>query len=394
MFDVGFGDAFLVEFPGPDTRRLKVLIDCGSIKKGKGGSIRSVAGRIAEEANHQIDVVVATHRHRDHVSGFSSPLWSKVQVKEVWMPWTEHETDPEARRIRDLQSSLALALQDSDAQFGAGSRVRDMAENSLANAAAMKTLHEGFLGNPKRLFLPVPGGRTVGTSVLPGIKVHALGPSRDVEVIRDMEPSGGEAYLNHLDALRGRTSGALKPFEEKWSLEHKPFAQLFRHLSLSRSERASVSAADAGTDQAIAVALEKAVNGTSLMLLFEVGETRLLFPGDAQMGTWKQVLGDPDWRKLLNGVCFYKVGHHGSHNATPKEFVERVIGQDFYAMASTCKIKKWPDIPKEALLEALDKRSKRRSRVIRSDHSGQLAESSTISRGSGFVQLKIPIVDR
>jgi hypothetical protein len=45
---------------------------------------------------------------------------------------------------------------------------------------------------------------------------------------------------------------------------------------------------------------------------------RLLFPGDAQIENWSFALSKPEVRRLLGGVDLYKVGHHGSRNATPK----------------------------------------------------------------------------
>jgi len=75
----------------------------------------SIVDRIVQDVTDadgvpRIDVVVATHRHKDHVSGFGQASWDNVEVKEVWMPWTEDPTDEEARNIRDIQSSLALGL--------------------------------------------------------------------------------------------------------------------------------------------------------------------------------------------------------------------------------------------------------------------------------------------
>ena len=73
-------------------------------------------------------------------------------------------------------------------------------------------------------------------------------------------------------------------------------------------------------------ALDDAINNTSLILLFEVGtgdDRRLmLFPGDAQIENWAYSLTGPDahqWADLLADVDLYKVGHHGSLNATPKD---------------------------------------------------------------------------
>src|SRR6266850_1416551 len=113
MYNVGFGDAFLETLPTQKGDR-RLLFDCGSIAKGP-SSIGDVAKQIIADCKNgagdpRIDVVVATHRHRDHVSGFALPLWNSVEVGEVWMPWTEDPTNPEARRIRDAQAGLALAL--------------------------------------------------------------------------------------------------------------------------------------------------------------------------------------------------------------------------------------------------------------------------------------------
>jgi hypothetical protein len=79
----------------------------------------------------------------------------------------------------------------------------------------------------------------------------------------------------------------------------------------------------------MALQLDSATNNTSLALAIEhdSGEV-LLFAADAQVGNWlswqdlkwkikgKTVTG-PD---LLRRTVLYKTGHHGSHNATLKEF--------------------------------------------------------------------------
>jgi hypothetical protein len=64
--------------------------------------------------------------------------------------------------------------------------------------------------------------------------------------------------------------------------------------------------------------LDSAMNNTSLILLFEACGKKLLFPGDAQIENWNYALSQERVKKLLAGVDVYKVGHHGSLNATPK----------------------------------------------------------------------------
>jgi hypothetical protein len=64
--------------------------------------------------------------------------------------------------------------------------------------------------------------------------------------------------------------------------------------------------------------LDQEMNNTSVILLFQVGKKKLLFPGDAQKENWQYALGQKRYQTLLTGVNLYKVGHHGSLNATPK----------------------------------------------------------------------------
>jgi hypothetical protein len=100
----------------------------------------------------------------------------------------------------------------------------------------------------------------------------------------------------------------------------------------------------------------------------------LLFPGDAQWGTWEAIMGNAETSALVSGTAMYKVGHHGSHNATPKHFVEDLL----VATAGSAKRRRptsmvsvaptnygggWQDIPLDALVTAL----KARGPVIESD---------------------------
>ena len=366
MYNVGFGDAFLVTVPNGQ-KQSRILFDCGSVEASKtGGAMTNIVKQIIKDATDpdgiaRIDVVVATHRHKDHVSGFANAAWEKVEVQEVWMPWTEHPTDADARRIRELQSRLALGLNASLAAAPAATLPADLASravvaavvdnaNPLSNAPAMKTLHSGFAGSASRRFLPVKGAdaRSLETSALPGVKVHVLGPSRDPDVIRDMDPPKGESYLRLRNAVAGLDGTAPVPFAPEFMLQESTGNWVF-----SPDERDEISKAGSLSELAVAVALDQAVNGTSLMLLLEVAGTFLLFPGDAQWGTWKRVLDDDEWKDLLQRLSFYKIGHHGSHNATPQTFVKTYLPVGCCAMASTLTRKIWPDIPRLPLLTGL-----------------------------------------
>jgi beta-lactamase superfamily II metal-dependent hydrolase len=390
MYDVGFGDAFLLLFPDGELRPRRVLVDCGSVAKNQ-LPMADIVTKIINDVRDgdgvaRIDVVIASHRHRDHVSGFASPLWSGIEVGEVWMPWTEHPTDAKAKKIRDKQIGLALALQQSlRLRFGIDPVVEGetfaerenaplhapMILNAVPNEPAMRTLHRGFAGMPKRVFLPDERNtRTYATPVLPGVSIHVLGPSRDVEVIRDIDPPAGESYVRAA-APTAATAPATQPFGRKWQLDGAELQAEagWQHLLLDPSAESELRDILEDPEPALAATLDKAINGSSLMLVFEIGEVCLLFPGDAQWGTWMQVLADAEWRELLTRTNLLKVGHHGSHNATPPEFVEKLLPSGASALISTRPIRQWPDIPRAPLVEALRGQNQTRN-VVRSDLAG------------------------
>jgi beta-lactamase superfamily II metal-dependent hydrolase len=373
MYNVGFGDCFLLRFPAADRER-RVLIDCGSIKQGVAGGTGAIVEQLIEDVTDDgvahIDVVAATHRHKDHVSGFDHDAWRDVVVDEVWLPWTEDPNDPEARLMLREMASFALALQAEFAAlsgFSAGEQelVSHVLENTLglSNDKAMATLHRGFRGGSqgaRRRFLTRSADPLATDAVGGVVVVHVLGPAKDEAVLREMNPPSDESFLRAAPA-GDLAPGALLPFIPDPAPPVSPPDKLKDFLRRLSQEAALLGA----------VALEKAVNNTSLMLAFEVGEAVLLFPGDSQWGPWRINLDDPRMTDLLKRTVFYKVGHHGSHNATPVSFVEKVLSPDgsscLFAATSVARHGRFEEIPKLQLLEKLGAKIGSPERVIRSD---------------------------
>lgn len=391
MYNVGFGDSFLITLPTSDGVK-RVLVDCGSHNAGPGPRpIAEIAADIVTECTEDgqaaIDVVIATHRHQDHVSGFAAEVWDRVHVREVWMPWTEDPTDPQARKIRETQSRVATHLQMTGAAFASEPDWMPLAVNALSNAKAMQTLHDGFLGQPRRRFLPQQGEAILEPACLPGVTVHVLGPSRDSEVIRDMDPPAGHSYLRLMETRAAFSSDDALPFHAEWSMNKDVYGEDYPNLALKSRELEKVNGAGSLDELAVAVALDKAVNGTSLLLVLRLGKAHILLTGDAQWGTWNTALQNPQWRELLTKTTFHKVGHHGSHNASPKDLVDEVLGKDFWAMVSTRAMKRWKYIPKTELLTALRKKT---ARVVRSDIKGADESREYRRVGDAYVEVAIP----
>src|SRR2546430_12367140 len=81
----GLGDCHLVTFRKPDGSPFNLLIDCGVVSRTKnpGPLMADVANNIKRETNGILDVVVATHQHTDHLSGFR-------QASNVFKPMKMH----------------------------------------------------------------------------------------------------------------------------------------------------------------------------------------------------------------------------------------------------------------------------------------------------------------
>lgn len=340
-YQVGFGDCFLLTFNyGESTaaERRHVLIDFGSTALPKKGavSMQKIADEIANACDGKLHAIVATHRHKDHISGFGGKPGKTIaglKPDVVVQPWTEHpDAQPGARNapaVIESGRSFVRALSEMHAIAGSTlteiqhlrttktvrEQLRFLGEDNLANRAAIDTL----MGMKCPHAYVHHGSKSGLASVLPGVKIHVLGPptlkqSSAIEKQRSEDPD----EFWHLQALAARRSaskgrpifpraaivtGSVLPLETRWFL---PRIEAIRGEQLLEIVRI----------------LDKQMNNTSVILLFEVGRKKLLFPGDAQLENWMYALKGAGnaaaTRKRLAGVDLYKVGHHGSLNATPK----------------------------------------------------------------------------
>jgi glyoxylase-like metal-dependent hydrolase (beta-lactamase superfamily II) len=64
--------------------------------------MQQVAESIVDTTDGKLDVLVVTHEHWDHLSGFlqAQAIFEKLEIGEVWVAWTEDPDDELATELR------------------------------------------------------------------------------------------------------------------------------------------------------------------------------------------------------------------------------------------------------------------------------------------------------
>jgi hypothetical protein len=343
MYQVGFGDCFLLSFYyrrtlGDGRKERHVLIDFGSTHApARAKALLPQAAQLIEQhTNGRLDVIVATHRHKDHIDGFgdveTAAIIDKLAPALIVRPWTDDPKlpadaeEPTLAPTARFAAGLAAA-QDFSAEVAAmvgaaraGSlrgELASMALDQVPNQAALDRLVR-WADAGTGVYVRA-GSKSRIEEFVPGISVRVLGPptAREAPDMTSQRASDPEYWMAQLRGLAGDTplqaaiddpglavtAARVKPGPVAWLVDRLERQQAESLLRIVRS-------------------VDDALNNTSVILLIDVGGKRLLFPGDAQIENWSWALKNaPDRgriRKLLERVDLYKVGHHGSRNATPR----------------------------------------------------------------------------
>ena len=391
MYRVGFGDFFLLSVPANGGGQAHVLVDCG-VHANDIQAMPAAVQQLAADTGGKLALVIMTHRHADHISGFATQkaAFQGFSVERVWMSWFEDPKDQTAFRIQAglaataqrLQAALAARAGPGDAEYA------DMAGNILgvttagvsSNQVALDVLHS--FKTPDGQPTPVDYYRAGDAAQLPpslvaaGLSAQILGPPTDLNLVAQMD-SKAHQYLADDSGDAGQ-GGAIfqRPFVERayrWPADRRPLFSaeaVEAHIDSSQPDR--LAAAAQGADNAI--------NNQSLIVLFTFAGKTMLFCGDAQWGDWANFLfGGPAGvgagkltdaaTAILGKLDFLKVGHHGSTNATPIDVVN-ALRLGCCAMCSTDpgaygNPDKGTEVPRVPLLAALAKQTQ--GHLARSD---------------------------
>ncbi|HTG32700.1 MAG TPA: metallohydrolase [Thermoanaerobaculia bacterium] len=322
-YRVGCGDCIYVRIP-QGKNGFHILIDCGK----KGGTellekaIKDLETTMLPDGDapgkKRLDLIVATHRHEDHIKGFDKELFENIQVKNIWLSAVmdpEHpQKAPKAHKLHAFASAQMRRLADSGRALSPQVEILASAygvSNDAADDLLMKTLPEANGIEPKYVHAGMTS-KQLGLG-LKDATIRVLAPEQDIDHFYL-----GEETDTSLKGFQAVSSAARPRVERSGGPAPKNISA--GDFRLLQSGMLSNGLAFAAKDTAIQ-------NNMSVVLLIEWKKRRLLFVGDAEWerefkegkdnGSWNVMWEKHRETHLKDPVDFLKIGHHGSINATP-----------------------------------------------------------------------------
>lgn len=335
LFDVGLGDCVYCRIPNghAEDRDFHILIDCGTLSGSE--YLKRAVERLKlmlplVEGKRRIDLLVVTHEHKDHMTGFGLKIWDEFSFGAIWMNAAMDPDHPQAQRAKKLHTFAAEAMaQALRLNLALGPQLTQLANAMALNKDAMNTLRATLpaASQIKPRYVHADSARDELALPLKGATVSVLGPEHNIDYfyLGDPDERSGQSALAFIDQDLPPIAAAV-PDPSSVPMPTNIDPADFRQL---RSRMLSTALAFADLDG-------KVCNNTSVVLLIEWKGKRLLFVGDAEWDQgFKEKRANCAWNVMwnrrktsLNGpLAFLKIGHHGSVNATPWHMPGTVKGE-------------------------------------------------------------------
>jgi len=385
MYKLGTGDCFAIKLHNGKGKEFKMLIDCGA-KSGTAKRLNPYVENLLEYLDNKVDALVVTHEHQDHVLGFDkcNKLFDNLKVENMWLAWTEKQDDDQVKEWKDAygqkKKTLSFLNKEFQKRHSVRNGIRDLKKgkdvsNNIRFGIALNDFTEMHIGengeykgdlDGMEYIRKIKSGKTEylkageilrNVDGFDGVNFYILGPPNNWDAVKKEKGKGSEAYSHNKDLEFVNSMSSLSysdhednmPFESKYvQTTTRKKGTVQKRYTDSDNKWRRIDNEWLNSAGNLALRLNRGINNLSVVLAIEFEETGdvLLFPGDAEIGSWNS-WHEIDWKSkncdgdklttedLLNRTIFYKVAHHMSHNGTAKEKgLQMMTHPDLVAMAT------------------------------------------------------------
>jgi hypothetical protein len=366
-YNVLFGDCYLISWKeGADYHH--AWVDFGNFHNDKDAVFDIVYDDVLRRTDGHVDLVIITHRHRDHFDGFYTRRGRFTDDKwQIDRLWTAHVTPSLDHMFRLVDERLS-ALLSPEAREGLGA----IGEAYQNNVGADTDLGLGNVGRMEEIVDKLRPARHVAVhrqmnlgaqdAIPPGfneMSVDVLAPEQDSDLyLQNVAHSFGFALaaddpIFPMMKTRPRPRGSVPAPDSPWA-SLADFARLRRHLMQS--------------DRELLAASTTTRNNTSVVARFTYHGRSILMTGDAELDSW-DLMQDAG---LDLAADLMKVAHHGSINASPTwgfevVFPARRPGNKVIVSTDSTRYTGPFEVPKKQVLDGWRKRVTSKSRMKSTD---------------------------
>jgi hypothetical protein len=381
MYRIGTGDCFLLQFREGASVKFNLMIDCGCINGGREDFVEKLEN-VVTETGGVIDLLIVTHEHADHINGFqkvSDIFDKKIQVKKVWFAWTEAD-EPFANSFRREHVKTKIAINKAAVKLNqlrkdkafekmydddfrrtqilaaneyfidSLSSLNDLNLSSESSLDTIKTMEDILKENKvikktTKVDFFEPGDVIEDLEGAEGVRFLILGPPKNNASIK-REEIKGEGYEKRqekstvemsfqnllLKEEENQLENDLNPFDRQYELRDPH--EIEDNYSSTENDWRKIDSDWLFSAGGLALRHQSSINNTSFVVAIQFvdSEKLLLFPGDAEHGSWLSWHDNINWtlkladnktkkvnvEYILQNTVFYKVSHHLSQNGTPK----------------------------------------------------------------------------
>lgn len=368
-YNVLFGDCLLVSWDEDDGKH-HALVDFGNFHNDPNAVFTNVYNDILNRTGGNLDLVVITHKHMDHLEAFYSLRADFARHFTIDTLWHAHVTPNLDGQFR-LAAGIIDRFYPSSVWMADGELGWIYRNNFGAHGLTVNDRMTGILNGLGCQHAHAVHRNTNVAQVLPAgiqkLQIEILAPEQDSAAY--FEP------LTQLHGMRGRLdrffsntgNGAAAghsadPFDfvNGTPAEESPLMQLADFARLRRKLRRG------GID--ILAAADRTRNNTSIVLRLTYEGKRILLTGDAEEKSWE--IMRHNGADLSAHVV--KVAHHGSINASPDWSYKQVLTRKRRSNAALVSTERTRytgenEVPKKEVIAGWKKRLSVSRRLKRTD---------------------------